>query len=813
MKGNKDFFLDNESFPNEYVPDSQKDTKEFGLKIGKSIQYEWFKQDNGAHCDYYSRWDRIHELRLYARGKQSLQKYKNELAVDGDLSHLNLDWSIVPIIPKFVDIMVNGASERLFHVRAYAQDAMSSSERNSFQDNIETDMVSKDLLLQLKEDFDIDAFNSDPANLPVSDEELSLKMQLEYKPTKELANEAAINTLFAENYYEDTKRTLLYDLVTVGKAVARHDFVPGKGVEICPVDVAELVHSYTEDPNMRDVFYWGEVKPAHITELKKINPRLTKEEIEDISESSSLFANHYRNSSTYRNSVFDKDQCLLLYFSYKTDKKIVHKHKKTDAGIEKAIKKTDEFNPPEEMMYESDFEKTEKCIDVWYDGVMVLGTNHILRWELAKNMIRPKSATQKALSRYVGCMPRSYKGDVESHLERMIPFGDLIQLTHLKLQQVIQRVVPDGVFIDADGINEVDLGEGQSYHPNDALRMYFQTGSVIGRSVTEDGEFNHARIPIQELNKNSGQGKINSLITSYNHYLNMLRDVTGLNQAVDASKPDPNSLVGLQKLAALNSNVATRHILQGLLNITKGIAEGLTCRVSDILEHSDFAEKFTRQIGKYNVDLLQDIKDLYLSDFAIFIDVAPDAEEENILETNIQKALDRGNIDIEDAIDIREVSNVKLANQLLKLKRRKKEEKDQALKEREIQMQSQANIDSQNAAAQIALQKIQAETMGKISIARAETGFKIEETRFEREQKEILMEKEFLYQMQIKGVEADAMANKENTRDDRKDKRSKMEASQQSKIAEQRRSGGPAINFESNEDSLDGLDFSEFGPR
>ena len=179
------------------------------------------------------------------------------------------------------------------------------------------------------------------------------------------------------------------------------------------------------------------------------------------------------------------------------------------------------------MMEEGRFEKIEKTIDVWYDGVMVMGTNIILKWELAQNMVRPKSASQHAIPNYVAVAPRMYKGVVESLVRRMIPFADLIQITHLKLQQVIAKVVPDGVFIDADGLNEVDLGTGNAYNPEDALRLYFQTGSVIGRSYTQDGDFNQARVPIKEINSNSGASKTQMLIANYNHYLNMISAVTG----------------------------------------------------------------------------------------------------------------------------------------------------------------------------------------------------------------------------------------------------------------------------------------------
>jgi hypothetical protein len=799
-------------FPSQFVSDKEKSTYEYGLQIMQSVQYEWFRKDSG-NCKFYNQWGEFHRLRLYARGEQSVAKYKNELSVDGDLSHLNLDWTPIPIIPKFVDIVVNGMADRLFKVKAYAQDAVSAERRSKYQDMIETDMVSKDILNQVKESFGIDAFDTNQDQLPQDSEELNLFMQINYKPAIEIAEETAINTILEDNNYQDIRNRVEYDLAVLGKGIVKHQFLPGSGVQIDYVDPANIVHSYTEDPHFRDCFYWGEIKTVAITELLKIDPSLTNEQLEEISKYSQSWYDYYNTAQFYQNSLFSRDSATLLYVNYKTTKKFVYKKKVLDTGGVRIIQKDDTFNPPDEMMEDGKFEKIEKTIDVWYDGIMVMGTNIVLKWELSKNMVRPKSSSQHALPNYIAVAPRMYKGNIESLVRRMIPFADLIQITHLKLQQVISRVVPDGVFIDADGLNEVDLGNGAAYNPEDALRLYFQTGSVIGRSYTQDGEFNNARVPIQELNSNSGQAKIGSLIGSYNHYLSMIRDVTGLNEARDGSMPDPNSLVGLQKLAAANSNTATRHILDGSLSISKGLAEAISYRVADILEYSDFAETFAMQIGKYNVSLLDEIKEMYIYDFGIFIEMSPDEEEKAKLEQNIQVALSRDAITLEDAIDIREINNIKLANQLLKLKRRKKQEQDQQMAMQSQQMTAQINAQSQQMAAQNAMQQIQAETQSKMQIKQAEIGFEIEKMKSEAQLKVELMNVEFQMNMQLKGVEAQAITMKDEMKEKAKDTRILKQATTQSKLIEQRKNNLPPVDFESNEDSLDDFSFAEFEPR
>ena len=799
-------------FPSQFVSDAEKATDEFGLQIGQAIQYEWFKKD-GNQCRYYNQWRDFHRLRLYARGEQSIAKYKNEIAVDGDLSYLNLDWTPVPILPKFVDIVVNGMQDREFKVKAYAQDALSQAKRSKYQDMIEGQMAAKDILTTIQEQTGVDPFIMDPDELPSSDEELSLYMNLNYKPAIEIAEEEAIDTMFAENHYDDIRKQLDYDSTVIGMSVAKHEFLPGAGVKISYVDPANVVYSYTEDPHFKDCFYWGEIKTLPITELTKIDPTITREDLEEISKYSQSWYDYYNVAQFYENDIFYRDTCTLMYFNYKTTKKMVYKKRILEGGGSKMIEKDDTFNPPQEMMEDGKFEKIEKTIDVWYDGVMVMGTNIILKWELAKNMVRPKSSSQHALPNYVAVAPRMYKGVIESLVRRMIPFADLIQVTHLKLQQVIARTVPDGVYIDADGLNEVDLGTGAAYDPSDALRLYFQTGSVVGRSYTQDGEYNQGKVPIQQLTSSSGASKTQMLIANYNHYLDMIRSVTGLNEARDGSTPSPDALVGVQKLAALNSNTATRHILEGSLYIYRSLAEALTYRVADILEYSDFKEDFINKIGKYNVSILGEISNLYIYDFGVFIELSPDEEQKAMLEQNIQMALSKGDINLEDAIDIREIKNLKLANQLLKVKRLAKQERDEKMAMQKQAMTAQQQLKSQELAAQVAMQKIELETQSKMKVKQAEIAFEIEKNKAEAALKSQLMQQEFNYNLQLHGMTEQSLSTRESSREKAKADRISQQNTEQSKLIAQRKNNLPPQNFESNEDSLDGFDLSEFEPR
>jgi hypothetical protein len=434
---------------------------------------------------------------------------------------------------------------------------------------------------------------------------------------------------------------------------------------------------------------------------------------------------------------------------------------------------------------------------------------------MAKNMMRPKSDYTKVKMNYSIVAPRIYNGRIESLVSRITTFADMIQLTHLKLQQVMSRMIPDGVYLDADGLAEIDLGNGTNYNPQEALNMFFQTGSVIGRSFTSEGDLNPGKVPIQEIRSGSGGGKLQSLITTYNYYLQMIRDVTGLNEARDGSMPDKNALVGIQKLAAANSNTATRHILQSGLFLTAEVAECLSLRISDILEYSPTADAFIQSIGSHNVATLKEMSDLYLYDFGIFIELTPDEEEKAILENNIQMALQQKSIELEDAIDLRDIKNVKLANQLLKIRRAKKEEKDRRMQMENIQAQTQSNAQAAQAAAQLDLQKAQAKAQTEAQLAQMQAQLDAQKMAQEVEAKKQLMELEFQYNMQLKNMEVEGLKTREKQKEDRKDERTKIQATQQSELIDQRKTGKPPKSFESAGNDIigGGFDLEAFGPK
>jgi hypothetical protein len=796
----------NSAFPSQVVPDAEKATEEYGLQVSRAIEQEWFDQGRTRQNRFQTGFNNYHQLRLYARGEQSIQKYKDELAINGDLSYLNLDWKPVPVIPKFVDIVVNGISEKTYDIKAIAQDPESIKKKTDYAERLMMDVVNRKNIEEANATFGGNFFNSNvpPEELPETIEEAELHMQFSYKEAVEIAEEEAIKNVLANNKWELIKRRLNYDLTVLGIGAVKTRFNDSEGIKIDYVDPSYMVYSYTEDPNFDDVYYIGEVKAISIPELKKQFPHISEEELYKIQQ----MPGNRQYISGWGN--YDENTVQVLYFEYKTYMNQVFKIKYGDNGLEKVLEKTDDFNPPPS----DKFERVSRTIEVLYTGAKVLGTSTMLEWKLSENMTRPYADTTKVKMNYNICAPRMYKGKIESLVSRITSFADMIQLTHLKLQQVLSRIVPDGIFLDMDGLAEVDLGNGTKYNPAEALNMYFQTGSIVGRSLTQEGGLNAGKVPIQELATSSGQGKIQSLIGTYQYYLQMIRDVTGLNEARDGSTPDKDALVGIQKMAANASNTATRHILQSSMSLALKTCENVSLKIADLIENPLTRNSLASSINTFNVATLEEIEKLNLHDFGIHLQLEPEEEDQMKLEQNIQIALQTGSIDLDDAIDIREVNNLKVANQMIKLKKKKKEEAARKAQLENIQAQAQANAQASEAAAMNEVQKQQALTAEKIAIEQAKSQFEIQRLQTEAKIKMQLMQVEFDYNMQLAQMQAKAETDKLTSIENRKDDRTKIQASQQSELIDQRKNNGVPKDFESSgNDVLGGFDLGSFEPQ
>jgi len=364
------------SFPDQVVPESVKNSEDYGLQVGRAIEGEWFRNYRGLGYRYATNFQNYHRLRLYARGEQPIQKYKDELAIDGDLSYLNLDWQPVPVIAKFVDIVVNGISSRNYYVNAFAQDPTSVKERTDYANKLNKDLKARDLFQSIEAETGINMRDAQAESLGLeNDNDLKLHLQLDYKQSIEIAQEELISNVLEFNKYDNVNKRLNYDLCVLGIAAVKTSWDKMRGVRVQYVDPANLVYSYTEDPNFEDLYYVGEVKNVALSELKTEFPKLTKEELEQIQK-------YHGNSEYLRawNGRNDDQTCQVLYFEYKTFLDQVFKIKKTKNGLEKAIQKSGDFNPPKS----DTFKKVSRSIEVIYSGAKILGHPLMLDWKCVR---------------------------------------------------------------------------------------------------------------------------------------------------------------------------------------------------------------------------------------------------------------------------------------------------------------------------------------------------------------------------------------------------------------------------------------------
>ena len=810
MRGKKRKLLSIEkaSFPRHTDDFNHLKKEVVGKQVARAIQGEWFKREGNSNARFYDNKNEFVRRRLYAKGKQSTRKYKDYINVDGDVSYLNLDFSPIPVITKFKDWVVNGMMDRNYTVRAKSIDRESQNERAKYREAIEKDMLTKDFSLKAKEILGVDLFTMNPDEIPETQEELDIHANLKFKPSSEIAQELAIKSVMEDNDYDDDLRfRIITDLVELGLGGVKNTYSYSDGIKYDYIDPENFIYSYTEDPFFKDCFYFGEFKSELISNVLKENPNLTEEEKEKIDEISTSWG-EYHGLDGY--SIYDDNldgKVAVLNFCYKTVRKKIWKEKSNKTGGRKVLKRDKDFEV--KGSGDRDFKKRVKSEEIWFEGSYVLGTDILLKWEVMENQMRPKSNSNRVKPPYAVCAPGIGRGHIDSLVERMIPFADKIKMIDLKIQQTLQMTLPDGQFIDVDGLMEIDLGDGGKYSPTDAFNMFMTTGSIFGRSSTYGGEFNNAKVPIQEIRSSSSANKLAAFERQYAFNLQMIKDVTGITR-MDGNQPDKDALVGLQKMAAYNSNEATKGILIASSFITKRLAELTSIRISDILEYSETKEEFIQKIGAGSVRNLEYFSDMHLRDFAIHLDLEPDEEEKARLERDIQIEIQNGNLGIEDKIDILNISNLKYANEILKIRKKKYIQMKRKQKMEEIEAQKQANIQSSQASAQSDLQKRQAELQGESQLS---------QMKFEQDMQKL--DREYQYKLQIekirgeydipkKQMEVKSQTERDKMKEDRKDERVKKEGTIQSKLAEQRQKDGEAIDFEEQDLELSEFNLTDF---
>lgn len=793
------------SYPNPLDSFEQKKQESWGLSLARAIQSEQLYNYFGDKCKYISQRDTFLERRMYARGLQSMAKYTQSLGTNGDLSYLNLGKKPITIIPKLVDLVVNGMSSRGYHVKANAIDQVSQDEKEGYRKLIEKDRLGKDIAIKIKEQLGVDVTSMPIDKVPETKQEESLHLQLEYKPSYELSQELLIETILAENEYNNiVNRQVIKDLTELGVACVKTRFVPSKGILVEHVNMENKINSYTDDPYFRDCFYHGELKRVLISDLLIEHPKLNLPENihlkEQLLHSGASWDNYYNIPSNQR----IKGTTTVLYFTYKTTRETFKKIKEKSTGL-KIVSDADP-NFKEDSVKKNDFKRVSKVDEVLFEGVFIPGTDLLLEWKLVENMSRQKSKFQKVNEQYIMVAPNKEKTYIDSLVSRMINIDDLIQITELKAQQMIQRMLPDGYFIDEDALAEVELGEGNVLKPQSLLDMFFQTGSIVGRSLGASGEYNYAKVPITELKTGGNLQKLQALRVERDSYRNDQREVIGLNKMSDASTPDKDSLVGLQKAASNNSNIATRHILDASIQITKRVSENITCHASDILKYfPDLKEDLIRKIGQASVADLDSMKDLHLRDFAIFLELELDDEERAKLEADMSLAIEKGFLSLQDKYKVMNCKNFKQAVAYMSVLMEKYSKKQQEIKAQEYKIQADENIRVSQTAEQFKQQTIQMDLDAKSQIESIKIDGELqkEELRGNKEIEKINLE--YGLKTELQYVINEGQVEKQEYAENRKDKRTKIQATQQAELIDQRAKDKDPKDFEEEE-----LEYKDF---
>ena len=795
--------LTKRSYPNPLAPDEEKITEEYGLSMAKAIEYEWWYRPNGSMCNFLDKRQQYHNLRLYARGEQDTKLYKDLITGGDEESYSNYDWRPLQIVPKFVKLLSNQMTERLFDIKADAVDKYSTNLKEDYKASIQSLMDTLPTMRAAEEALGVSVVPPNADEIPETEEELDLYMKLKYKPAIEIAAEEAIKYTLELNDFDETQSRVIEDVATLGVGAVKHRTDPNKGIVIDWVDPADCVHSYAKHRNYKKVHYFGEVERMTVNELKRLsNGKFSDEELLEIGASTSEWNKYHQTgqSDNFRESDLAGSMVDVLHFTFKSTKTLSYKKKYTANGGFKMTKRESTFKKKNNA---KGFDVSKKVIDVWYEGSLILGTDKVFNYKLCENMIRPKGYLNKTLPNYLFYSPDLYQGRTKSLIGNIIPYVDQMQQIHIKLQQLIAKSRPNGVFIDVDGLSEIDMGDGSFLTPLEVIKIYDETGNVLGTSKDYAGEYNHGKEPIREL-KNGIVDGLDRLISAYNHYLTLLRDAIGVPVGADASTPNPKMAVGVQEQLALNSNTATRHILDSVLNISERLGEGLSLRLKDIFEYSNLKEAYTNAIGRVNVQTLKALKNYHLHDLGIIITLRPDAQDKQYLEQNIQAAVSKDSITVDDAQDIRTISNIKLANALLKTRRVKRDKLKREQEMQKIEKNNEGQLQVTQAASQGKQQEIQVATQSELAKIQAKTQGRLAEIKAEEEAKMRLMEKEFNYNMQIKSAETDLANDQKRYDNDRKDSRQREQNSATSKIAEQKQFNKPAMNFESANDSISG---------
>lgn len=724
------------NFPNPFADASEKASKKYGMKYAKAIEGQWGSSDDASSL-LGSRQQEIERCRDYANGTQNTSVYKQILSSldpsNGDGTLLNLDWSPVPIVPKFVKVVVNKILSRKPYPAVEAIDPVSKSEKDERKALIETSIENK-AMLQEARSIGLQT-ELDPSQLPDSTEESEIFMDQNVKTNAEIAAQVGTSLTLDWNDFDDkTYRRCVEDLVVVGMGVAKRSNDPNYGISVDYVDPLKFIHSYTEDPYMSDLVYAGHVKRISIGELKRLaGDDLTEKEYEKIA--SLVSKKSYNDSSKFRSKGYDQGSGRVSYgyddylldvmdFEFLSVDCVFYESKESRFGNMGFYYKGSEYKPPQESVYNREPFKME--VETLYGGSYIMGCNMLYNYGVKKNVPKNVHDLTKTELSYSVAATNLRRMRPKSMVSSVIGFADQLQLTHLKIQQAIAKAKPDGVMVDIEGLENVQLGQGGELQPLQIQDIYEQTGVFYYRSKNPDGSGQAPPIrPIDNTIRN-----IQQYVMLYNHYLTMIRDASGVNEVMDASTPKGDALVGVRQQALAAGNNALYDITNASLVLYKKVCQDVVKCLQIIPTDSVLYRVYEKAIGKYNMDILSSFEELPMYNFGVRVVKEMNDEDRVFLEQNIQQSLAQKEIDLEDALAIRQIKDIDQAQRLLVVRRKRRIAKMREIQQQNMQMQQQMNAQNQQMAmqmknqqmqmeAQIEAQKIQLKGQSEIQVAQA----------------------------------------------------------------------------------------------
>jgi len=790
----------NISRPSQIDSFSTKSSREYGMAVGQMIYSEWFYRGD-SRCRFYANRAEFYERRVYANGKVNMEKYYGKLGTNGDVSLLNLSKRSLSTMPKIVDLVVNGMVNRPYSIVAKAIDPTSQEEKRAYKRKIETERNAIPIIEKIQAETGMDVSDIPMDEIPQTKEELDIHMQMDWKPSNCLSNELAIAAVMGENEYNlVVDPQIKRDLVVDGLASNRTRLNPAKGIIIERIDPADMIYSQTKDPYFRDCFYKGHVKTVLLSDIFVEYPELLTVDNADVKKEIEMSSQNWYNMHDYLSKSENlKGTTNLLYYTYKTFRERASKVKKKANG-ETIIDDADEVFDATIQNKKDKYIRNSVVEEVLFEGVIVLGTNILLKWELSKSMTRPKSNNRKVCEQYNMVAPNFQDGVISSLVSRMIPIEDNRNVTELKAEQIIQGITPDGIAIDIDALAELELGDGKTQTTQQALNMYLQKGSYLYRSSTISGDYNNAQKPFQEIQTGDSINKLKALRAENAFYMSQLTEVVGLNQASDASNPDRDALVGVQKILAYNSNLATRHILNGAGYLVLKAAETTSYAISDILKYyPSLREDLIQKIGANSVEDLDIVRDLHLSDFAIFFELEMDDEERAELNADMSIAVEKGYIGLEDKYKVRNIKVLDLAIQYLTVLVKRRAKEKEAEEANKFRIQADENIRAAQEAEAAKQQTAQMEGQLKLQLQQVTTEGEILKEKERGNQDRLTEEVKGNYKLEVQQLANSGASEKIDRLEEGKKNSLAQQATQQSRIDDQKANGKEPIDFEAEQ--------------